>query len=68
MWELIDAKSGDQVRLGDYVTTFRGETGTLTAVYPPHKPSSEGKVAVEVHGRSGVLYPSVIGCSFRYAR
>lgn len=57
--KLINDKTGLEVKVGDTVTDFRGDTETLNAVYPLD--GANGKVQFE----NGVLYyPSVIGCTF----
>ena len=56
-WILIDEATQRMLRVGDVVTTFRGEKVTVTGAQPPHKASSTGKVEL-----GGFLYgPTVVG-------
>lgn len=62
--KLVDEKTGQEIKAGDKVTTFRGEKGTLVSWAPPRTINSSGKVTVkfgkhDIHGRE--FYPSVIG-------
>jgi len=54
---VLKTKDGKHVNIGQRVTSFRGETMTLTEGYPPHKPDSEGKVIAS--GRQ--FYAGVFG-------
>lgn len=71
-WKLIDGMSKKELKIGDKVSTFRGEDGRLTALNPPHKASSQGKVGVELDDmQDGAIrhlefYASVIGARFEY--
>jgi hypothetical protein len=64
MAKLINETTGQEVKEGDTVTTFRGEKGILQSFREPHKPSSTGKVYVKFEGAewSREFYPSVIDC------
>lgn len=64
--DLINSQSRVPLVIGDVVQTRDGEFGELTAIIPPHKPSSEGKVAVKLEGHKyeSVFYASVIGCEY----
>lgn len=64
MAKLINKKTGKEVKVGDTVTTFRGEKAVLEGFKEPHKSSSTGKVYVKFEGAewSDQFYPSVIGC------
>jgi hypothetical protein len=54
-----------EVKIGDRVTTFRGEHGTLIGIEKPHKPSSTGRVTVRMDsGYESSFYPSVIGAEW----
>ncbi len=57
-WKLIDEDTDEEVTLPVERKSFRGEPMVLTDGYPPHKPSSTGKVAVE---SGGLYYPNVFG-------
>lgn len=64
MARLINETTGQEVKEGDTVTTFRGEKGILSGFREPHKPSSTGRVYVEFEGQSytSEFFPSVIDC------
>jgi hypothetical protein len=57
MAKLISKITGKEVKAGDILTDFRGDTTVLKSFTEPHKPSSTGKVYVE-GGLTG-YYPSV---------
>lgn len=57
---LLRKDTGEEVKIGDRVTDFRGEEHTLLSVYPFD--GMTGKVALD--GELGLYYPSVIGCEF----
>ena len=42
--KLVNTNTGKEVKIGDTVTSFRGETTTVKYVRPPHKPSACGYV------------------------
>lgn len=54
--------NGKKAIIGQEVITFRGEKGILVRIDEPHKPSSTGKVYVELYGGTWTrtFYPSVI--------
>jgi len=58
MAKLINEKTGVEVKVGDTLTDFRGDTAIFRSFSEPHKPSSEGKVYTD---RLGGRYPSVFG-------
>lgn len=64
MAKLINKETGKEVKVGDTVTTFRGEKAVLEGFREPHKSSSSGKVIVKFEGAEwgNEYYPSVIGC------
>lgn len=65
--KLYDNNTGEEVKPGDRVTTFRGEVVTVSAIYPPHRPPSTGRVCLVYPDRGpegSLCYPSVIGCTF----
>jgi len=49
--------TGEPVRIGDIVKTFRGETCTISGGRAPHKPASTGRVWVEEFSQE--YFPSV---------
>ena len=54
--KLVRIDTGVEVNIGDPVVTSRGVNDTVRGIYPPHKPSSSGKV--------NMYYPSVYGLQF----
>ena len=58
MAKLINEKTGVEVKTGDTLTNFRGETAIFRSFEEPHKPSSTGKVYTDGLGGK---YPSVYG-------
>ena len=68
-WELVDTKTREKLRVGDYVHTSRDERVEITWLNPPHKCSSQGKVCVQGTGDNvfrAEYYASVIGAEFLY--
>lgn len=59
---LVYKANGNEVKVGDVATTFRGEKVTVKYFEKPHKPNSEGKVTVQEEGCSfcNEYYVSVI--------
>jgi hypothetical protein len=66
--KLINSETGNEVKVGDAVTTFRDEDGTVTDVEEPRKPSSTGRVYVKFTYPNASLtkefFPSVIGAEW----
>jgi hypothetical protein len=62
MRQLVDNKTGEPIKIGDPVETFRGERGTLIGVTI----TGHGKVAVQFQneGVSRIYFPSVINAHF----
>lgn len=60
--QLVDITTGDQIRPGDSVTTYRGEIYVLRNFRPPHKPGSTGRVGLDNLDGSfhGEFFPGVI--------
>lgn len=69
---LINKQTKEEVKKGDIVYLSRPKRKVkLVWLSPPHKPSSSGKITVNIEGldflSSGATreyYPSVIGCEF----
>lgn len=66
--KLVIKATGEEVQIGQQVTTFRGDLVQVTGWKKPHKPSSEGKiyvadVALEQPSPSDIreYYPGVVG-------
>jgi len=66
---LLDSDTGEPVKIGSYYKDRDCAPMKLTGGYAPHKPSSSGKVHVEIeydgqtHSRE--FYPSVINAEWR---
>jgi hypothetical protein len=54
--KLVSNETGKEVKVGDQITTFRGEVETLQNMRPPHKSSSSGYV--------NNYYATVYDCKF----
>jgi|TARA_R100000482_G_C5019991_1_gene99432 hypothetical protein len=54
--KLVHTPTGKQLNFGDEVTSFRGETTTISSMRPPHKESSVGFV--------NNFYASVYDCKY----
>ena len=63
---LVYKATGKEVKVGDVVTTSKGEKCEVTYFRPPHKPSSSGKVTVQFEGSNSSMeyYVSVIGAEW----
>ena len=63
---LVYKVTGKEVKVGDIVTTFRGDKCEVKYFRPPHKSSSSGKVTVQLEGSnlSMEYYVSVIGAEW----
>lgn len=62
---LYNESTGKQLHVGDIVETFRKERCILKGMTEPHKPSSTGRVLVEIDGGLAEFYPSVINAKFK---
>jgi hypothetical protein len=63
---LVYCATGQPVKRGDSVKTFRGESATVGGWIEPHKPDSTGRVLLRIgtadpHG----YFPSVIDAEWR---
>ena len=69
-WKLIavhgNKTPGAELKPGDKVKDFRGDEVEIVRLYPPHKPSSSGKVAVKETGSEfeRTFFVTVIGARF----
>jgi len=54
--KLVNRTTGEEVKVGDIVTDFRGETATVRYMNPPHKSSASGYV--------NDYYAGVYNCKF----
>lgn len=57
---LVHEATGAPVMVGEKLTDFRGDPGTITSGTAPRSPASSGRVMVD--GMS--LYPSVFNCKW----
>jgi hypothetical protein len=63
--KLVYKKTGNEVKVGDEVLTTRGDQVTVKYFDKPHKPSSAGKVYVELENGMGMeYYVTVIGAEW----
>jgi hypothetical protein len=64
-WKLISEKTGEEINVGDEITTISGERVRLVGVQPPHRPGTTGKVFVmNRNRRDSVYYAAIVGCRF----
>jgi hypothetical protein len=65
-WHLWNMTTGEFVKLGDAVTTSRGETWYVTALEPPKTLGSSGYIIVadSTHGVRRHWYPGAVNCKF----
>lgn len=63
--KLYRSCTAEELKVGDEVTTFRGEKGILTGMREPHKSSSTGRVYVRINGVDCEFFPPVVGAEFR---
>jgi hypothetical protein len=60
--KLVLESDGSQIKVGDSVTTFRGEECTVTDWMAPTHPGSTGRVYVKfADGREMEYFPGVVG-------
>jgi hypothetical protein len=67
MKKLIDITTGREIKVGDRVRTFRGESGTLISYKEPCKISGVCPVCVKLDIHGGItqeLYSTVINAEF----
>lgn len=64
MLVLVSEKNGRRVRVGETVTTFRGEQAKLVRTEWPRHSGSTGRVYIEEDGQLNGYYPSVIGAKW----
>lgn len=67
-WKLIN-EDGQEVKIGDAVTTFRGEAAVVVDWIPPQHDASTGRVAIKFNedqgpwsGHTHAFFPSVVDC------
>ena len=66
----INSTTGQQVNIGDEVTTFRGKKRIVKSFEPPHKPSANGRIYSYCPSNDDEkpfvngYYASVFGCEY----
>lgn len=65
--KLVHELSGEEIKVGDTVKTFRGEDAVVTHMRPPQHSASSGKVTVRLVGNKleTEFFPSVIFAKFK---
>jgi hypothetical protein len=62
--KLINCETKQEVKIGDIVTSFRGEKYEVTRISIPHSHASSGRM----HVTNGLIrqsfYPTVFNCKF----
>lgn len=61
---LVDEKTGEPMKLGMFVKTFRGARVRLIGMTLPTRTNSTGRVTLQVDGRETSYYPGVIGAKW----
>ena len=62
--KLINSTTNKEVKIGDTVTSFRGERFELRSWSEPHHEGSTGRIYVREGKLEGSYYPSVFDCKF----
>ncbi len=62
-WRLLNA-AGEEVKVGDTVTSFRGNEAKILSVHPPHREGTSGRVSTT----AGFSYVGVYGLRFERAQ
>lgn len=60
-YKLIEVASGNEVKPGMHVLTFRNEVCTVTGFQAPRHAGSTGRVFVKLGGADLAFFPSVCG-------
>ena len=63
-WRLVHEHTGEPINIGDFVLTFRKESGRVLGFRPPHKISSSGHANVDFGDYVQEVYPSVIKAKY----
>lgn len=53
-------KAGDEVKLGDCLLTFRGESAKVTRLQEPRHEGSTGRIYSDI----GAFFPSIFNCKW----
>ncbi len=61
---LVNEKTGEPMKLGSHVKTFRGVQVRLIGWTLPTRTNSTGRVTLQVDGRETSYYPGVIGAKW----
>ena len=62
--KLINSKTKQEVKIGDMVTSFRGEKYEVRSWSEPHHSGSTGRMYVKNDQLDRELYPAVFNCEF----
>jgi hypothetical protein len=62
--KLIHKSTGQEVREGDIVESFRGESAIVIGWTKPHSPASTGRITVQSGRDEHTCYPSVYSCEW----
>ena len=62
--KLINSTTNREVKIGDTVTSFRGEKYEVRSWSIPHNEGSTGRMYVREGKLEGSYYPSVFNCKF----
>ena len=62
--KLINSTTNREVKIGDTVTSFRGEKYEVHSWSIPHNEGSTGRMYVKQGKLEGSYYPSVFNCKF----
>ena len=62
--KLINSTTNREVKIGDTVTSFRGEKYEVHSWSIPHNEGSTGRMYVREGKLKGSYYPSVFNCKF----
>ena len=61
---LIHSKSKETVKIGETITSFRGDKYTVVGMCKPSHISSTGRILVKNEHRESEFYPSVFNCEW----
>jgi hypothetical protein len=65
MLKLINKATGEEVKVGDVVTDFRGEQAKVTGWVRPYHAGSTGRIYVQRGLHDQGYYPSVYDCEWQ---
>lgn len=64
MSRLVNKETGQIINVGDRVTSFRGDIGTVIEWIDPKHRGSTGRIVVQMHDKNSreSFYPGVFNC------